>query len=186
VSGTVITGQAPVGTVSGSTLRRAGNLLVTVAFLPGILSHEYAHVLACRVCGVEVFARPSLNPFADSAYVDHAAVDRFGPELAIGLAPVVVNATLGALAFLLAGVLPMPGALVAGWLGTTLAVTAFPSAADTKGLVPAARRLPGRVRPFGMLLAVPVRGFTRVPGADGVAGFLLLVVLARLAGGLPV
>ncbi|MFC4247398.1 hypothetical protein ACFOZ7_10370 [Natribaculum luteum] len=165
-------------------LRSAWNALVTAALAPGILSHEYAHVLACRLCSIDVHATPALNPFGDDAYVDHAPVDSFRADFAIALAPLVGNSVLGIGAFALAAsALAPPWNLAGVWLGACFALTAFPSPSDTADLVGHARSLPPRTRPVGYALAVPVRALTRTPFVAGMLGYLWILVLYGLVGG---
>ncbi len=165
-------------------LRSAWNALVTAALAPGILSHEYAHVLACRLCAVDVRATPSLNPFGDDAYVDHAPVDSFRTDFAIALAPLVANTALGIGAFALAASALSPlSTLVGSWLGACFALTAFPSPSDTADLVGHARSLPPRTRPVGYAMAVSVRALTRTPFVAGMLGYLWILVLYGLVGG---
>ena len=51
-----------------SALASVGWGLFTLALAPGILAHEYAHVAACRLLGVEIHQYPRLNPFGRDAY----------------------------------------------------------------------------------------------------------------------
>lgn len=78
--------------------RSAVALLVSLAFGPGLLAHEYAHAVACRCCGVEVRSGPSLNPFG-AAVVEHDPVRSFWKDLTIATAPIVGNSLLAIAAF---------------------------------------------------------------------------------------
>jgi hypothetical protein len=150
----------------------------TALIAPGIVSHEAAHLLACRVAGVDVVGSSILNPFASDAYLDHEPVSSFPADLLIAVAPVLLNTTLAFAAFLLASATETPLlSIPCYWLGGCFGLTAFPSVGDTDTLFETAGDLPRPLRPVGYLLAAPVRAFTLVPGSAGVAGFALLLVL---------
>lgn len=162
------------------------NALVTAALAPGILAHEYAHVLACRLWSVDVHVRPTLNPWGDDAYLDHAPIESFGADLTVALAPLAVNLALGLTAFGLARSVQFePATLVALYLGACFGLTAAPSAADTAGLVDTARTLSPPLRPLGYLLAVPARTVPRLPGWTDVSGFVLTLALYVAAANVP-
>ncbi|WP_256301248.1 hypothetical protein [Haloarchaeobius salinus] len=160
------------------------NLVVTALLAPGIVAHEFAHELACRLLGVPVHGSAYLNPLASDAYVDHEPIESFPADAAVALAPLVVNTGLALAAFggavVLAGT-PLWPLLV--WVGGTLALTAFPSHTDTESLVETARSLPALAQPVGLLVAVPVRLATAVPGVSGFYGFFYALWLyAAVAG----
>lgn len=160
------------------SLRALANLFETVLLGPGIVSHEGAHVLACRLTGIEVTNGPVLNPFADDAYIDHERVESFPADFAIAIAPLLLNTALGLLSFVLATLTStLPVAVPLYWLGVCFALTAFPSVGDTETLYATVRMLPRWGRPLGYLLAVPLRTFTRLPGSAGIAGYVWIFVL---------
>ena len=155
------------------------NLLVTVAVGPGILAHEYAHYAACRLAGVDVYARPALRPFADSALLEHEPVEDFGADLAIAVAPFLGNSLLAFVAFVLFGTLSGPASALSLWLGFCFGFTALPSETDTETLLSSAASLPYMLRPVGYLVAYPVRTATLSMWA---AGFLTFGWTITLAG----
>lgn len=165
-----------------STLRAAYYWVETMLVAPGIVAHELAHVVACRLTGVAVHGGPVLNPFGRDAYVEHERVDSFPADLAIALAPLVLNTALAAASLAIAfRVSSLVLAVPLFWVGGSTALTAFPSVGDTETLYDTARGLPWPVQPLAFLLAVPVRLFTALPGSAGFAGFLWLVVLLAWA-----
>lgn len=160
------------------------NLAVTALLAPGIVAHEFAHELACRLLGVPVHGSAYLNPFASEAYVDHEPVETFHADAAVALAPLVVNTGLSLAAF--AGATALAGTALwplLVWVGGTLALTAFPSHSDTDSLVETARALPLLARPLGLLVAVPVRLATAVPGVSGFFGFFYALWLYAVVAG---
>lgn len=173
---------------SRRSLESAWNLLLTLLLAPGIVAHEGAHVLACRVTGVRVHGSRFLNPFAGDAYVDHERIESFAADVTIAVAPLVVNSTAAAGAFVASGsVENVPTTALLLWVGGTLAVTAFPTRSDTATLFRTVGSAPRWTRPAGVATAGVLRGFTLVPGAPGVAGYLWMVALygATMPGGAP-
>jgi len=168
--------------VTASTaLQRAYFLLETLLIAPGIVSHELAHLLACRLTGVRVVEQPRFGVFTPHVTLAHERVESFPTDLCIAVAPLPVNTALGVAAFAAATALTAPWSWPCYWLGICFALTAFPSRGDTETLTDTAGRLSGGSRLVGYALAVPVRGFTKLPGSAGVAGFVWIYVL--LAGG---
>ncbi|MCT9098314.1 DUF3267 domain-containing protein [Haloarchaeobius sp. HME9146] len=164
-----------------SALQSLYNVLVTLVLAPGIVSHEFAHVQACRLFGVRVTASRYLNPFAEDAYVDHERVDSFVADLGIAVAPLVVNTLLGAAAFVVFGALAGSSlAYLFGWLGAIFALTAVPSPSDTASLFRTAGNLPRGPRTAAYVVAAPVRALTAIPFASGMYGYLLAVWLFTL------
>lgn len=159
------------------SLRAAYYLLETLLVAPGIVSHELAHLLACRLTGVAVVAYPRFDLVAPDATLVHEPVDSFPADFAIAIAPLPVNTGLGLGAFAAAVTLPAPWSWPCYWLGICFALTAFPSDGDTETLTETADDLPRLRRPLGYALAYPTRWFTNLPGSAGVAGFLWIYVL---------
>ena len=143
--------------MTGVALGALGTAAITIAVAPGILSHEYAHVLACRLTGVEIRQRPSLALLESAATIEHDPVETFGQDFAIAVAPLLVNSLLALAAFFFATRLDPPVAFVPLWLGLTFGLTALPSHDDTASLVAGARTLSPGLRPVGYAIAVPVR-----------------------------
>mgnify|MGYP006278814825 CR=1 FL=1 len=162
-----------------SPLTRLSNLLLTVAVGPGILTHEYAHYAACKLSGVAVHSRPALRPFDDSAVLEHEAVDGFGADLAIAVAPLLVNSLLAFAAFSLAATgIAQP---LAVWLGFCFGFTALPSATDTETLLSTAESLPKLLQPVAYLVAYPLRTATVSMWAGGLLTFVWTMALAGSA-----
>lgn len=164
-----------------ASLSRLSNLLLTVAVGPGILTHEYAHYAACKLSGVAVYSRPALQPFDDSALLEHDRVEGFGADFAIAVAPFLVNSLLAFGAFTLAGTLAGPARLLGVWLGFCFGFTALPSATDTETLLSTADSLPTGLRSVAYLVAYPVRTATVSVWAGGLVTFVWTMALAGSA-----
>lgn len=91
---------------------------------PGIVVHEYAPYLGCRLWGVNVHAVPVPTLLGGNAYVDHARIDSFHIDLTVAEAPLVVNSSLTLVSFGLALSVPPPATEIAIWVGTRFALTA--------------------------------------------------------------
>lgn len=161
-----------------SSLSKLSNLLVTVAVGPGIITHEYAHYAACKAAGVDVYARPALRPFDDSALLEHESVEGFGTDLTIAVAPFLGNSILAFLAFALSGTVGPTVAPLFVWLGFCFGFTALPSPTDTETLLTTAASLPAVVRPVAYLVAYPVRSATLSAWATGILTFVWTITLA--------
>jgi len=162
---------------------RLGNLLLTLTVWPGILAHEYAHYAACRLTGVGVRSPPALQPFEDSAVLEHERVDSFGADLAITVAPLVGNSVLGFGAFALARTTTGPGEALCLWLGVSFAFTALPSVTDTETLPVTVDSVPRPLAPFGHALAYGLRAVTRSAWITGPLTFAWTVVLLSGSAG---
>jgi|APHM01.1.fsa_nt_gi hypothetical protein len=156
----------------------------TLVLAPGILAHEGAHLLACRLAGVEVRSHALLDPFAPVAGLEHDRINSFPADFAVAVAPLPVNSLLALVAFALATSLDGLVALPAYWLGAVFALTAFPSVGDTRTLFETADALTWPARPLGSLLAAPVRYFTLIPGSAGVCGLFWALALLDAGRGL--
>jgi hypothetical protein len=149
-----------------------GWLIVALTF-PGVIVHEAAHLLFCRLFGIAVldvcFFRLTKTRGEPSGYVVHEPFPSFTSAFFIGLGPFFVNSLL-CVAFASACALTVrlgvedPLAYLLGWLGISIGMHAFPSTQDLRGvlaLAPAALR---RLHPLA-LVAYPLCGLLSVAGA---------------------
>jgi hypothetical protein len=169
--------------VTLGVLTQLFNAVVTIAVGPGILAHEYAHVLACRLTGVEIRQRPSLALFESVATFEHEPVETFVQDYAIAVAPLVVNSALALLSFVVMSWLDPPIAFLALWLGIAFGLTALPSDQDTASLLPGAGTLSPASRPFGYALAIPVRAISVSVVLAGLLALVWTSALLALATG---
>lgn len=131
--------------------------LLQLAVAPGIVTHEFAHWLACKLTGTRVHEVCWFR-FGDPAgYVVHDRAASATAGVVIGFAPTVVNAFVGGFvayrpAFkALSGVAWTWGDAALLALGFVVALRAFPSRADAKAMWDATR-----AAPFGLLKLVVV------------------------------
>ena len=119
--------------------------LIRLALAPGVVAHEFAHWLACKLTGTRVHEVRWFR-FGDPAgYVVHDRAASATAGVLIGFAPTLVNALLGGFVAyrpatrLLTGAGWDWGDWALAWLGFSVALRAFPSRADAKAMWDAAR-----------------------------------------------
>ncbi|WP_230198584.1 metalloprotease family protein [Halopiger goleimassiliensis] len=150
--------------VTVGLLLRIGAQLVA---LPGVVVHEFAHAVVCRLLGVTIHEVAYFRLGDPPGYVRHEEPARYRQAFAIGVAPFLVNTIVAFAAFLgLAWLFPTvddvraasPEAAAVGlllaWIGLSVGSYAFPSTGDAKSLWKQARTR-WRRSPL-VLLGVPV------------------------------
>lgn len=125
-----------------------GQLIALVTF-PGVIVHEAAHMLFCRLFGLAVFEVCFFRFGNPAGYVVHQETERFVPLFFVSLGPFLVNTVLCFL-FCLPAVIPIrelelqdPISYGFAWLGVSIGMHAFPSTQDLGNLwrtAPAAAR----------------------------------------------
>ena len=115
-------------------------LVVSIVTFPGVIVHELAHVLFCRVARVAVFDVCYFRIGRTAGYVLHEPPPSPGHALLIAIGPLLVNTLLGALIALPAAIPVLrldtssPFDYLSLWLGVSIAMHAFPSTEDAKRL----------------------------------------------------
>lgn len=116
-----------------------GFLIALITF-PGVIVHETAHLLFCKLRGVLVFEACFFRVGTPSGYVVHAKSQDFTTTFLISVGPFIVN-TILCLLICLPTYLPMrvfgvehPMSWVLLWLGVSIGMHAFPSTGDAEGL----------------------------------------------------
>jgi hypothetical protein len=166
------------------------------ALAPGVIVHEFGHWLLCRLSGVRVRQVVLFRVGTPAGYVTHAAPRLLRQQLAIAAGPLAVSTLLAATIFVILGRLLFTrpeswwpaAACVLAWLGCSIALEAWPSAADAGAL----RRLAAqhvRQLNLGAALVLPVSwaigllSATRRFGGHWAYTGLLAFVSFRLAAG---
>lgn len=135
-------------------------MLLAIATFPGIIMHEMAHLIFCRIQGIKVFKVCYFRLGNPAGYMLHDTPDSAFQHLLICCGPFFINTICGA-------VVAFPGALRvmklhAGtpveyfllWLGISIAMHAFPSTGDAKSLLRSLWLRPTSI--FAKLLGTPV------------------------------
>ena len=132
-----------------------GQLIATLTF-PGVIVHEAAHVLFCRVFGLAVFEVCYFQFDNPAGYVVHEEPRSFAPSFFVSMGPFLVNSAL-CLLFSLPAVVPIwqlevgdPLAYGFAWLGISIGMHAFPSTHDLESVW----RMAPKAARSGQLLAI--------------------------------
>lgn len=108
-----------------------GTLIAALTF-PGVIVHELAHSLACRLARIKVY-KVCYFQFGDPAgYVIHEQVQTYGAVFLVAVAPFIFN-TLVALCIFSIMVVAIDSVLlpvVFLWLGISIGAHSFPSNDD--------------------------------------------------------
>jgi hypothetical protein len=131
-------------------------VLISVLTFPGVIVHEAAHLLFCRLAGLAVFGVCYFRVGNPAGYVIHEPPATYRASFAVSMGPFLLNSVL-CVAFCSAGLLPVwelklqdPVAYFFLWLGLSIGMHAFPSAQDLKPLFAGA----GPAIRSGSLLAI--------------------------------
>ena len=116
-----------------------GQLIALVTF-PGVIVHEAAHQLFCRLFRVAVLDVCYFQADNPAGYVVHEPTVRPGQQIWIGVGPFLVNTVVGALIAAPAAIPVLEfgagdwldGILI--WLGVSIAMHAFPSTGDAESI----------------------------------------------------
>ena len=113
-------------------------MLLTLVSFPGVIVHEIAHLLFCRLFRVPVLKVCYFRLGNPAGYVLHEKPQSAAQHVCICTGPFLVNTVLGAL-IALPGVIPVITFESAStldyvlvWLGVSIAMHAFPSTGDAK------------------------------------------------------
>lgn len=124
--------------------------IVALLTFPGVIVHEAAHLLSCRLCGVPVLDVKFLRVGNPVGYVIHERPSRFLHAFLISVGPFIINTTLclgicfPAWVRFQAFHMPDPMSMLVLYLGISIGMHAFPSTQDAQSLwqmaVPTAKR----------------------------------------------
>lgn len=136
--------------------------VIAILTFPGVIVHEIAHQLFCRIAGVAIFEVCYFRLGNPSGYVVHEIPNKASQQLLIGVGPFIINTLLGALIALPAAI-PIfkfnTGTLMDCffiWLGVSIAMHAFPSTGDAKSIW---KIVENNDAPFVVrLIAAPISG----------------------------
>lgn len=114
--------------------------IISILTFPGVMAHEFAHELFCRLTGTRVMKVCYFRFGNPAGYVVHEAPESVWKHILIGIGPFIVNTALG----FLAGLFAVKKSLFAGelksagfflvWLGLSIAMHSFPSTGDAKSI----------------------------------------------------
>lgn len=116
-------------------------ILITIVTFPGVIVHELAHQLFCRLYKIPVFKVVYFQAQNPAGYVLHEVPDNKFHSIMISVGPFFVNTIVGAL-IALPSSLPVlefnhsagPLDYVLIYLGVSIAMHSFPSTGDAKAI----------------------------------------------------
>ncbi len=162
--------------------------LISILTFPGVIVHEIAHVLFCRMFRVAIFDVCYFRFGNPAGFVVHEKPRNHIHHLLIGIGPFFVNSIVGAL-IASPAVIPVikfeagnPLQYVLIWLGVSIAMHAFPSTGDAASIWEAVKGsdVPALVK----VVAYPVVGIIYL-GALGSMFWLDALYGIAIAGVLP-
>lgn len=174
--------------------------LISIVTFPGVIVHEIAHQLFCRICGIAVLDVCYFRVGNPSGYVVHEPTKNAYQNIIIGIGPFIVNTVVGSLIALPAA-LPIINfgvgfgaqsliSYVLIWLGVSIAMHSFPSTGDAKNMWSSLKRketpILARIIGAPIVLLIYVGAFGSYVWLDfiygiGVAAFLPNLITRILA-----
>jgi len=161
-------------------------ILISIATFPGVIVHEFAHQLFCRLTRVAVFKVVYFQFQNPVGYVLHEIPNEKWKSVLISVGPFFVNTIVGA-------VIAMPAAIpvfkfhetnplyyLLIWLGVSIAMHAFPSTGDAQSMWNSV----SEGKSFTKYLVMPIVGLIYL-GALGSMFWLDLIYGAGVAVGFP-
>ncbi|WP_143309549.1 DUF3267 domain-containing protein [Chitinophaga vietnamensis] len=115
-------------------------IVISVLTFPGVIVHEFAHQLFCRLFGVAIFEVKYFQVDNPVGYVIHEVPSRPSQQLWISIGPFIVNTLLGLIIGFPAAIPVVkfgagtPFDYVLIYLGVSIAMHAFPSTGDAQSL----------------------------------------------------
>lgn len=115
-------------------------ILVTLVTFPGVIVHEAAHQLMCRLTDTPVLKVCYFQAENPAGFVIHDMPSSRWKHFLIAVAPFLINTIVGLLIALPAGLVAAGGGdaglleIFLGWLGISVAMHAFPSVGDAASL----------------------------------------------------
>jgi len=119
-------------------------ILIAVLTFPGVIVHELAHQLFCRICRIPVYEVKYFQFTNPCGYVLHEATDSPMKNFLSAMGPFFVNTIVGMLIVLPASVdifffttiqIMHPLNLFLAWIGLSILMHAFPSRGDADAMV---------------------------------------------------
>jgi hypothetical protein len=120
--------------------------VIAIITFPGVIVHEVAHMLFCKIRGVPIFDVCYFRVGNPSGYVIHGETDNFATSFLIAVGPFIVNSLLCIL-ICSPALVPVrvfgvknPISYFILWLGISIGMHSFPSTVDAKSLLSNAKK----------------------------------------------
>ncbi len=168
--------------------------IVSILTFPGVIVHEMAHLMMCRIVGVKVHKVCYFRLGNPAGYVIHDMPRSAWASILIGIGPLFVNTILGAL---LGG--PFFGKEIIAsnpitiyviiWLGISIAMHSFPSTGDAKAIWTAvwSRGAPVMTKIIGtpLVMLIWLGALGSIIYLDIIYGFGVVYFTAKFVFGAP-
>ncbi|MHB8964238.1 MAG: DUF3267 domain-containing protein [Saccharofermentanales bacterium] len=139
-------------------------VIISIATFPGVIVHELAHQLFCRLFRVPVYEVCYFRFQNPCGYVMHEPVKDPFKNLMISVGPFILNSLLGILIVFPAAIEVLefgnygnPLYLLLAWLGISILMHSFPSTGDAENLYQSVIKNKS-VRIWTKILVLPVVG----------------------------
>jgi hypothetical protein len=165
--------------------------LISIITFPGVIVHEVAHMLFCKIRKVPVLDVCFFRFGNPAGYVVHAPIDDFTSSFLIAVGPFILNSIL-CIVICFPAYLPMqvfgvmhPLTYALMWLGLSIGMHAFPSNQDASNLWEHAKIAARRgnvlaILSFPLVIVVVVANVLRFFWADLIYGVALGIGLPSL------
>jgi hypothetical protein len=163
-------------------------ILISILTFSGVIVHEYAHQLACRITGTAVFEVCYFQFENPNGYVVHEPSRKSLHTILISIFPFFVNTILGALISFPAAVSFNSGQptdlldMVLMYFGVSIAMHSFPSTTDANTMWRAIWSKEGNF--ISKIVVTPLAGLIYL-GAIGSVVWLDLIYGVGIAMGFP-
>jgi hypothetical protein len=162
--------------------------VISLVTFPGVIVHEFAHLLFCRLMRVPVFQVCYFRIGNPAGFVQHEVPRYKWQHVLISIGPFFVNTIVGAIIAFPAAIpvlkfndgTPLDYVLI--YLGVSIAMHAFPSRGDANSMWSSFKE--GKSNIFEKILVAPIMGFIYI-GAIGSMVWLDALYGAAVALGLP-
>lgn len=169
-------------------------VLISIVTFPGVIVHEIAHQLFCRLFGVAVFDVKYFKTGNPAGYVVHEKPKNAYQHIMIGIGPFFVNTILGALIMLPVAIPWFKlGAFSSGnvfvnqflaWLGVSIAMHSFPSTGDAKSMLQEIKSketpILAKVLGYPIVLLIYIGAIGSVVWLDLVYGIAVAAIIPNL------
>lgn len=164
-------------------------IIISIATFPGVIVHEAAHMLFCKLRKVPIFDVKFFQFNMETAgYVIHAEPDDFTSSFLISIGPFILNS-------LLCIVICFPASLpiylfddmnyvsiFLVWLGVSMGMNAFPSPQDAEIIWEKAKKEAGNMNllaiiSFPLVILIYIANLLKVIWFDAIYGIFIGIVL---------
>jgi hypothetical protein len=114
--------------------------IITLITFPGVIVHELAHALFCKLTGTQIFKVCYFQLESPAGYVLHGPPSNLWKHILIGVGPFIINSSIGIALGMFAHFLKMEDrhsdftSVIFYWLAISIAMHSFPSTGDAKSI----------------------------------------------------